>query len=429
MAWTHSGRGGVHDGAEADHGQPLALGAAVDELGAEVVAGLHGLLVDVGAAQAEDAEAVGAEDGDLLGPVGLVDGLQVILAGETRLRLEFALFDHPVGGALDVGGELALGSAGVLVDGGHELVVGAEGDLGDDGAVVLELLDVDAGEVGGAEDGELGGVPDLAGAAAALAQHALAAQDAAGERGLDPLPGGGLAVVDGGAVVGAGGLSGVGGVLGGVEAVGGEVEGGVVAAAALGVIGPVGHDLRAALLQVVHGALGQEGVVADKVLGLAAGGGVDVVLVARVGGDEGGEGHDVLGEGARLVGADDGDGAEGLHCGQGADDGVLGGHDLDGVRVGEGDDGLQSLGDHGHGADEGDVDGAQPVLPVPLGVEEGREERGEAHGADGDEEHLGHHVDLLQHVRLDGFRLVHEAVDGSHLGVVPGGDGDADASC
>ena len=74
-----------------------------------------------------------------------------------------------------------------------------------------------------------------------------------------------------------------------------------------------------------------------------------------------GDGHLVGGEGAGLVGADDGRAAEGLHRGQGAHDGVLLGHPAGAQSEASGDDGRQTLGDGGHGQGDGDlevVDGA-----------------------------------------------------------------------
>mmetsp|Transcript_32171 Transcript_32171/g.77770 ORF Transcript_32171/g.77770 Transcript_32171/m.77770 type:complete len:273 (-) Transcript_32171:1151-1969(-) len=139
------------------------------------------------------------------------------------------------------------------------------------------------------------------------------------------------------------GLRGVPGVLGGVQAVDGEVVGGVVAAASGGIVRPVGEDVLPALLEVVHGAFAQVGIVPHEVAGNAAVRGVDVVLVPRVGRDECREAHNVLGESSRLVRADDRDRSQRLHRGQGADDGILAGHDLDGVRVRQRDDRLQTV--------------------------------------------------------------------------------------
>mmetsp|Transcript_32173 Transcript_32173/g.77792 ORF Transcript_32173/g.77792 Transcript_32173/m.77792 type:complete len:469 (-) Transcript_32173:2054-3460(-) len=49
------GTGGVHDRAQSDHGEPLALGTARDELGTELLGESDGILVDVGAAQSQNA--------------------------------------------------------------------------------------------------------------------------------------------------------------------------------------------------------------------------------------------------------------------------------------------------------------------------------------------------------------------------------------
>mmetsp|Transcript_18739 Transcript_18739/g.40626 ORF Transcript_18739/g.40626 Transcript_18739/m.40626 type:complete len:201 (+) Transcript_18739:2233-2835(+) len=156
--------------------------------------------------------------------------------------------------------------------------------------------------------------------------------------------------------------------------------------------------------------------------------GIHVVLVTSIGGDEGSKRHDVLGEGSSLIGADDGDGSKSLNGGKSTDNGVLRSHDLDGVRVGEGDDGLKSFGNHGNSTGEGNVDGSESVLLVVVTVEEGDEEGGETHGTDGNEEVLGNHVDLLQHVGLDGFGVVDETVDGTNLGEISSRDGNTDST-
>ena len=64
-------------------------------------------------------------------------------------------------------------------------------------------------------------------------------------------------------------------------------------------------------------------------------------------------GHAVLGEGAGLVGADDGDRAQGLHGRQLADERLAAQHPLRAQREGHGDDGGQALGDGGHGHADG----------------------------------------------------------------------------
>ena len=207
------------------------------------------------------------------------------------------------------------------MNGGHELVFRGEGDLGDDGRILLELFNVHAGHVDGTEDGKFGGVTDLPLAAAVLAQDALGAKDATGQGGLDVglIGGGTLRLGVGHLLLGLGLTFGIIGMLGGPIVDGmkignGKVIGLVLMSALTAATGTVLDDLRDGALELMLGTFGHVGVVEDKVVGGAVGG-VDINLVAGVGGDQGGEGHDVLGEGTGLVGADDRDGTESLDGG------------------------------------------------------------------------------------------------------------------
>jgi len=304
------------------------------------------------------------------------------------------------------------------VDGGHELVVRTEGYLSNNRAVVFQFLNVNASKVRSTKDGELSGVSNLALTSATLADYTLGAQYTAGKSRLDPVLCGGFSILEREVVIG---VSRLDVFASGVEAISRHVEGRVLSAASLGVVGSSSKDFLSTLLQVLNGTLSQVGIVTNKVDGQTVSG-IHIVLVTGIGGDEGSERHDVLGEGSCLVGADDSHRTKGLNSREGTDNGILGSHDLDSVGVGKSNDGLKTLGNHGNCANKGNVDGAKHFTLEGVGVEVGSEEGGETHGTDGNEEDLGHHINLLQNVGLDVISLVHETVDGTNLSEISGGD-------
>mmetsp|Transcript_14088 Transcript_14088/g.38770 ORF Transcript_14088/g.38770 Transcript_14088/m.38770 type:complete len:974 (+) Transcript_14088:288-3209(+) len=384
----------VHDSAKSDNCEPW-LGAFVDESWLELGTLLDLALVSRSAAQGQHTKSMGAEHGDLIGPKVHLDWFLVFLSEHTGLGLVLAKLDHAVWGSLGVDDILSVVSGSVvlwgwLVHGGHELVLGGEWDFGDDWGFVLHATDIDVGKVGGAEDGQFSWVSDLAFASTVDTESALGAEDTASEGVADEGEFWRLAGGDWGGII-ADWLGGGGRLAGGL---GGSATGSALAE-----------------VEIIAGEVGDSAVLV-----------VDIELVMGVGGDEGDEGHFVLGEGSGLVGADGGNGSEGLDGWKGADDGVLLGHVADSPGVGDGDDGLESLWDHGDGAHEGDGEGVEEV------VLEG--EHGDAEGDDGSDDDedgqvLGDGVDLLEHGGLLLFDLRHEGVDGSNLGEVTGGDDEA----
>ena len=92
-------------------------------------------------------------------------------------------------------------------------------------------------------------------------------------------------------------------------------------------------------------------------------------------------GHLVLGQGARLVRADDGDGAQALHRLEILHNSVLAGHLLGAHGQHDGDNGGQGLGDSGHGQGHGKHEGVQNAH---AGAEDGQ---GKHHRADGHDDH------------------------------------------
>ena len=83
-----------------------------------------------------------------------------------------------------------------------------------------------------------------------------------------------------------------------------------------------------------------------------------------------GDCHPVLGEGACLVGADAGGGAEGLHGLQVLHQAVLGGHPLGGEGQADGYSGEQSLRYVGNNDSDEEDDGIQPVVTKDEGNDE-----------------------------------------------------------
>merc|ERR1719341_1773209 len=81
-------------------------------------------------------------------------------------------------------------------------------------------------------------------------------------------------------------------------------------------------------------------------------------------------GHPVLGEGARLVGADAGGGAEGLDGLQVLHEAVLARHPLGGQRQADGDGGKKTFGHVGHDDADQEDDGVEPVVAEDEGDDE-----------------------------------------------------------
>ena len=120
------GTGRVHDGAETDHGEP-GLVTAVDELGSETLVLGDLTLGDGSAGKSNDTETMRREGSDLLGPVLLIDILNILGLERTTLGLLVAHLEHAVGSTLGMDNELAVVALAVnvgsgLVDGSHELL-------------------------------------------------------------------------------------------------------------------------------------------------------------------------------------------------------------------------------------------------------------------------------------------------------------------
>ena len=137
-----------------------------------------------------------------------------------------------------------------------------------------------------------------------------------------------------------------------------------------------------------------------------------------------GHGHRVAGQGAGLVRADHADGAQGLHRGQPADDGVAPGHALhaDGQR--DGHDRRQALRDRGHGQTHR---GQEHLRRGVIAHQDAEGEAGAGKDQDGGREpaaELGH---LPQQRRGEPLHPGHQGADAADLGAGPGGDDDAGA--
>ena len=153
-----------------------------------------------------------------------------------------------------------------------------------------------------------------------------------------------------------------------------------------------------------------------------------VVLVSE--GEHLADRHHVGGEGAGLVGADDGGAAESLHGGQRADDGVLGGHPPGAQGEAGGDDGGQTLRDGGNSQSNGDLEVVDSTLDpgaTVSGVVEVSNVDGPDSNAD-ESDHLGELltelVELLLEGSLDLLSLSHLVSDLANGGVGAGTDDD-----
>ena len=120
----------------------------------------------------------------------------------------------------------------------------------------------------------------------------------------------------------------------------------------------------------------QEGLL-DGVLEVCLGGRNDLAVHIQLA-----DGHAVLGEGAGLVGADDGHAAQTFHRLELADDGVLLGHLPGAEGEDDGDDGAEGLGDGGHRQGDGEEEGAHDVL-APDQNAHGEDDGAEDQDADG----------------------------------------------
>ena len=193
-------------------------------------------------------------------------------------------------------------------------------------------------------------------------------------------------------------------IVDGMEISDGKVVGLFLVALLLGSAGTVLDNLRDGALQLVLGTLGHVSVVTDKVVGSAVGR-VDIDLVAGIGGNESSQRHQVLSQGTSLVGADDGDGTQGLDSRQSTNDGILLGHVGHGPGVDDGNDGLETLGNHGNGTDETNLNGIDGGL---SGLEEGGEEGTDGGDDNEDGQNLGDVVNLLKDGSLLLLDLGHE---------------------
>lgn len=137
------------------------------------------------------------------------------------------------------------------------------------------------------------------------------------------------------------------------------------------------------------------------------------------------DGHLVGGEGAGLVGADDGGAAQGLHRGQAAHDGIFLGHAARAQRQARGDDGREALGDGGHRQGHRGlevVDGPSKPGATVDGVAEVADvddPDGDAHQENHFGELLAELIQLLLQGGLLGFCLHHLVSDLPDLRVHP----------
>ncbi len=127
--------------------------------------------------------------------------------------------------------------------------------------------------------------------------------------------------------------------------------------------------------------------------------------------------HPVLGEGAGLVGADDGHRAQGLHRGQAADQGGPGQHALRPEGQGDGDHGRQAFGDDGHRHRDR---GQQQVAYVVAPPQAQREDEGGDHQA-GQGQVLAHPVEAALQRSGALSRLLEQAGDLAQFGAHAGG--------
>ena len=130
------------------------------------------------------------------------------------------------------------------------------------------------------------------------------------------------------------------------------------------------------------------------------------------------DGHLVLRQGARLVGADHRDGAQGLNRIELPGDGLLTGHPLNSQGEGDGKDGRKALGNGRHG----ETDGGKKELAEGEVVKKTADEEHEGSEPDNDEgEVFAEAVHLPDEGGFDGLDLVHEGADLAYLRSGPGG--------
>merc|ERR1719431_192905 len=137
-----------------------------------------------------------------------------------------------------------------------------------------------------------------------------------------------------------------------------------------------------------------------------------------------GHGHPVLGEGARLVGADAGGGAEGLHGLQVLHQAVLGGHPLGGEGQADSDRGQETLGHIRHNDANEEDDGIQPV----VAEDEGNDEKGYSEEDGNSSDYVDEMLNLLGNGSLSTLKSRCQASDPSHDSVVSNHDNHSDGS-
>ena len=126
-------------------------------------------------------------------------------------------------------------------------------------------------------------------------------------------------------------------------------------------------DLAGLLVGGDGGIAAQEGRTEEGLLGgvleVCLGGGDDLAVDIELA-----DGHAVLGQGAGLVGADDGHAAQAFHRLEFTDDGVLLGHFPGAEGEDDGHDGAEGLGDGGHRQSDGEEEGTHDVLATDQNV-------------------------------------------------------------
>ncbi len=127
--------------------------------------------------------------------------------------------------------------------------------------------------------------------------------------------------------------------------------------------------------------------------------------------------HLVLGEGARLVGADDGGAAQGLHGGQFADDGPAVSHAGYPDGQGDGHGGRQSF---GYGSD-GKRYGCHEHLHGALAPQDADDGGDDGESQDDEQQYLAEMGDLAGERRLEILGLGDEMRDAAYFGRVAGG--------
>mmetsp|Transcript_2650 Transcript_2650/g.3686 ORF Transcript_2650/g.3686 Transcript_2650/m.3686 type:complete len:610 (-) Transcript_2650:210-2039(-) len=365
---------------------------------------------------------MGRKNGNLLNPVVLVARFKII--NNTSLALVRTKFHHTIGGTLNK--DSVVISITFIVNGSHELVFGGERNFSNNRKLVLHNINITSSKVGSTEDGKLSRVSNLSFTSTIVSKNTLGTKNSWGKSILNKGKVGGSSLGERSI-----GDSKGGGTFSSIFNLNG-VEGGINRVMVTGLhlsptwgtrVGSVRDDIGELGSGLVLGTLAKVSILTYKV-GWYALLGVDVKLVVGVGGNEGSQRHDILGQSSSLIGTDDSDRSKSLYGRKGTDNSIGLGHVSGGPGISKGNDSLKSLGNHGNAAHKSGGNRFEPIL---LGFKTGNEKGDKSGNSNEQRKKLGYLINLFKYVSLLLLNLGHKLVNSSNLSVISSGDGNSNS--